>query len=62
MDLDVMRMRDSIPILVGDGVSESEMAFRFILFIGGSIAVIFLMNRLLKNFFGEEKNLLKIGT
>ncbi|MCH4825466.1 MAG: DUF4181 domain-containing protein [Planococcus sp. (in: firmicutes)] len=55
MDLDVMRMRDSIPILVGDGVSESEMAFRFILFIGGSIAVIFLMNRLLKNFFGEEK-------
>jgi len=55
MDLDVMRMRDSIPILIGDGVSESEMAFRFILFIGGSIVSIFLVDRLLRKILGVEK-------
>ncbi|AIY06893.1 hypothetical protein Plano_2928 [Planococcus sp. PAMC 21323] len=55
MDFDAMSMRESIPILVGDGVSESEMAFRFILFVGGSIAVIFLTNSLLKRISGDEK-------
>lgn len=55
MDLDVMRVRDSLPILVGDGVSESEMAFRFILFIGGSILSIFLVDMLLRKILGVEK-------
>ncbi|ANU14509.1 hypothetical protein B481_0272 [Planococcus halocryophilus Or1] len=55
MDLDVMRMRESIPILVVDGVSGIEMAFRFILFIGGSIASIFLVDMLLRKILGVEK-------
>ncbi|ANU21933.1 DUF4181 domain-containing protein [Planococcus donghaensis] len=55
MDLDVMRVKDSILMLVGDGISESEMAFRFILFIGGSIVSIFLVDMLLRKILGVEK-------
>lgn len=55
MDLDVMRVRDSIPILVGDGVSESEVALRFILFIGGSIASFYLVDMLLRKILKVEK-------
>ncbi|MGB6409532.1 MAG: DUF4181 domain-containing protein [Planococcus donghaensis] len=55
MDLDVMRVRDSLPMLVGDGISESEMAFRFILFIGGSIVSFFVVDMLLRKILGVEK-------
>lgn len=55
MDFDVMTIKESMPILVGEGISESEMAFRFILFVGGSIAVIFLTNSLLRKISGDEK-------
>lgn len=55
VDFDVMSMRESIPILVGDGVSESEMAFRFILFVGGSIASFYLVDMLLRKILRVEK-------
>ncbi len=55
MDLDVMGMRDSILILFGDSISESEMAFRFILFVGGSIVSIFLVDMLLRRMLWVEK-------
>lgn len=59
VDFDAMSMRESIPILVGDGVSESEMAFRFILFVGGSIASFYLVDMLLRKILRVEKNLRK---
>lgn len=42
--------------VVGSGLSESEVALRFILFVGGSIASISIVDKVLKKILKVEKN------
>ncbi len=50
-----MELDASLVAMVGDGASESEVALRFILFVGGSIAIIYLMNKIFGKLIGEGK-------
>lgn len=55
MELDAIVMGASLAAMVGEGASESEVALRFILFLGGSIASIYLVDMVLKKILKVEK-------
>ncbi|ANU09478.1 hypothetical protein A1A1_11842 [Planococcus antarcticus DSM 14505] len=55
MEFDAIVVGETLTAMVGEGVSESEVALRFILFVCGSIVSIYLVDMVLKKILKVEK-------